>query len=733
MRFIAFCLALSLVLACSSADTPAQTPVDVAPDVPAAPEDTTAPPDVAEPPPEDTGPALPPLIDHGPQPVADGAWEWLQNDDGTGAGAHNYSETPDAYYEYSRFEVFQPFRLRALKVQVKVPAAGKLTLYVWDDFSGDFLDLDTETPLATATRDVTPEDADTWLELPIDPPLSIDPGRIFFAGTIVNGAKAPRIVVDAAQTAVPDKSTPSIVWQSKKVDPETGTHTVFAQAAGDYLLRVEVQRFDVIQGDEYLFEKIDPADVPPIGRGALDDVDGDGDLDLMVGGPKLYRNEGGKLIDVSAEALPAGVGCNGGAFGDYDDDGDPDWLGAGDAEILLRNDGGKFTDVSATAGIDDSQEINCLGEKKTMHGTTEAAAWLDADGDGLLDVYLANYECASLGPATRDFFFHNNGDGTFTDATASSGVAAAESKSLAGRGLSPADYDGDGDVDLLVANYRLHPNLMLRNDGAGHFTDVGKATTLMGVPSTSGGGLAYGHSIGAVWGDVNNDGALDVFVANLAHPRFIAFSQKASLYISTGGADPTFDDATLDAGIRYQETASNPNAWDFDDDGDLDLIWTCVYAFRPSQFYRNDFPDFAWKEVTYPSGLAVSGAWGSITGDIDGDGDLDYLSNAAFRNRNRFGNRSIEVRPLGSGKGKTNRSGYGARVRVTAGGRKQMQEAHGAHGTGCQDSPWLHFGLGKATSADVTVSFPLSKTELKLPGLAPGRYTVREDGTLEKN
>ncbi|MFT5431540.1 MAG: hypothetical protein ACI9OJ_002237 [Myxococcota bacterium] len=665
------------------------------------------------------------LIDYGPQPTTTTEWAWSTTADDGEAGSHQYSQPVEKFYEYRRFEVFESFRLRAVRVKADVLEPGNFTVMIWDDFGGDRLALDHASPMRTLSVPVTVEHSGTWLEIAVDPPLEVAPGRIFFIGTIVDG-DGPRIRVDEGQTMVDGTPPESLIWFSQQVAEDTGVPTVYSAAAGDFMVEAEIQRFDVVAPEDALFESAE--EFPSLSRGAFEDIDGDGDDDLMLSGGVLMLNEGGTMVDAS-DRLPEGIAFNGGTFGDYDNDGDPDWFGTGNIDVLLRNDSGQFVDVTADSGIDDTQSHLCDGVKDEHNVPTEAAAFLDYDGDGYLDLYQGNFICWSDGVPSVDRLWRNQGDGTFLDVTVSAGLTSGPGPQ-ASRGLAPADYDNDGDMDLLVTNYRLNRNFHWRNNGDGTFTDVGEQTRLAGERTSTANGWTYGHSIGAVWGDFDLNGRLDVFVANLAHPRFFHFSDKQRLYLNVKEAE-YFLDVTADAAIRYQETPSNPTAWDFDNDGDLDLIWTCVYEGRPTQFYRNDYPFGTWTEVTHPSGLNVQNGWGSAVADIDLDGDLDYLSRSGFRNRNRAGNHAIQIRPMGSGAGATNRSGYGARVTVTTGNRSRMHELTGAHGTGVSDSPWLHFGLSKATAADVVVEFPVSGTVLELPSLAAGRYTVHEDGTLE--
>ncbi len=697
------------------------------------------------------------------QSVGDGAWEWLIGHDGVSTGSHVYNAptdpevpcttnddctdegqfchtglgtcrevtVPDDFYEYTRFEVFQPFRIRTLRVQVEVSEATTLQVVVWDDLGGNFLHFDPNAALVTVERPVTPEDSGTWLELSVDPPVVVEPGRLVYAGVLLNSATSPRLMHDTTQVEVEGKPVGSLVWYSKQLDPETNTHTVFGGAGGDFLVDLEIQRVDVVQNDDFVFERMDPetSGVPSLSRGAFADVDGDGDLDLMVSGPALYLNDGAGNFTQDSAAIQGGGGTNGGVFGDYDNDGDPDYLGSGGADTLFRNDDGVFVDVTAASGIDDTQVHTCNGVTAETHVPTEAVTWIDVDRDGWLDAYVSGFICWEDGYPAKDKIFRNNGDGTFTEAGAEMWFAYGQGYGQAARGTAPADYDGDGFTDLLVTNYRLHPNLFWHNQGDGTVMESAEEAGVKGVDKPGYPGI-HGHSIGGVWGDFDQDDDLDLFIANLAHPRFLAFSDLATLYRNPGGPAPVMEDITEAAGIRYQETASDPVAWDYDNDGDLDLLWTCVYADRPSQFYRNDWPETTWTEVSYPTGIAIHDGWGVLSGDVDGDGDLDLVSKSAWRNRNPWGRKSLQIRPRGKGAGFTNRDGYGARVTVTVDGVQRMREHVVNRGTGSQDTPWLHFGLGDQSAATVTVRFPASASEYTFESLAAGRYTIDEDGEL---
>ena len=693
----------------------------VADAMPDAPSDSTA---DASPIPDGGEPELP------PQPPPPAEPEWLSYDDGVSVGALSYSEVPDAYYEFVRFDLEQPVRLLGLEAVVEVPEATTMTLHVWDDFGGNFLSFERTTPLATATRQVTPEDSGQVLTMMFDEPVELRPGRMVFAGLIVDGPSSVQLHIDADPSRPDeDRPQPSVVFLSNEPPDELGFPS-YASANGDFLLRLQVQPIDVVSPDATDFEAVD-ADtlgIPNLSRLAIADVDGDGFDDVMTNGPKLYLNNGdGTFADASETWLPGIGGSNGGVFGDFDNDGDPDYFATGGADMLLINNGSRFEDMTAASGIDDLQFFNCNGDEGDQNVPTEAAAVFDVDNDGYLDIWQGNFICWDP-PAwpSRDIVWRNNGDLTFSDVTEAVGATAGQPQ--ASRGIAPADHNDDGYVDVLVTNYRLNPNLHFESLGDGTLANVGFASTLAGK---FGGNGYFGHSIGAAWGDIDHDGDLDLFVANLAHPRFITFSQKAALYVNPGGANAVFEDVTGIAGIRYLETPSNPNFFDYDNDGDLDLFFTCVYPDRTSQLYRND-GFLLWTEQSYSAGLRVYDGWGSAVGDFDRDGDLDILNKAGqyHRNRNTSGRGAVYVRPVGAGAGMTNRDGIGARVTATIDGRLVMRERFGAHGTGVQDSPWLHIGLGSQTQADLTVLFPATGVSVSVSGASAGEFWwVHEDGT----
>ncbi len=455
------------------------------------------------------------------------------------------------------------------------------------------------------------------------------------------------------------------------------------------------------------------------GRVAVGDYDADGFDDLLFQGA-LYRNDRkGAFVNVTKDAGLDGVAGAGALWADFDNDGLLDFVatGAPRNRLLRQAEPGKFVDVTEKAGLGID-----------MPATPEGAAWLDADGDGFADLYLACYESSTeIGRPTRDFFLHNLGNGTFEEITEKVGMLAVPE--CCGRGVSPCDYDNDGDADVFVANYRLNPDYLFQNLEGVKFNNVGKETGAEGKGTARDNTVYYGHGIGAAWGDLDGDLDFDLVVGNLAHPRFIEFSNKTAILVN-GGKEGGFGfrDAFAESGVEYEETHSDASLADMDNDGDLDLYLTSIYRERPSFLYRNDgglkFAKVTWKSRT----LAFNG-WGHAWLDYDNDGDLDLLvaGNGQVRllkNGLASGQAWLQVLPRA---GKTHRTLYGTRVTVRAGGRAQVREVVGARGTTSQDAAYAHFGLGASEgTVDVEVRFPWGATRT-VSGVAPNQRLVVEE------
>jgi len=466
-----------------------------------------------------------------------------------------------------------------------------------------------------------------------------------------------------------------------------------------------------------------------IGSGACFlDVEGDGDLDVYVvnGGTlaagaapvrdALYLNDGhGRFTDAThAAGLDESAWGGGCATGDYDNDGDTDlYITNFGRDALMQNQGdGTFRDVTAKAG---------LGDARWSIG----AAFFDADHDGDLDLYVANYLRLDLAdPEVRrrrcrwkggevycgprgfdgepDVLYRNRGDGTFEDASASAGVGGDSSY---GMGVVAGDLDGDGDTDLFVAN-DTQANLLLVNDGTGHFAD---AALEAGV-ALSGDGRAQA-GMGVDLGDADGDGDEDLFITHFSDDYHTLFRNEGGL---------VFTDVTAASGLDAATRSSlgwGGGFFDYDNDGDLDLFVASGHVFpgverfdaatsykQRNLLFENDGRGH-FTAVAPTGALAVPGTGrGAAFGDWDDDGDLDVLvvqlDGPPVLLRNDGGNDRpwLKLRLVGH---RSNRDGIGARVSLTAGGRTQTREVRWNASFGSSHDPRLHFGLGSASSVDL--------------------------------
>ncbi len=446
---------------------------------------------------------------------------------------------------------------------------------------------------------------------------------------------------------------------------------------------------------------------------AAGDYDRDGDTDLYVvrgdiGPNLLFRNRGdGTFEEVGAAAgvALAGVRSSGPLFADLDGDG---WLDLfvggvdGTAPSMFRNAGdGTFTDATAASGI-------VLPEGRDTFSATAA----DYDRDGDLDLFLTHWLTAFFTAAeSSHHLWRNDGAGSFTDVTREAGlVSLGPSDTFNSFTANFADMDGDGWLDLLVTG-DFFTSRIYRNDRAGRF-----------VLATDFAVVTEGNAMGAAVGDYDNDGDLDWFVSSIWDPNGVAEGNWDTtgnrLYRNRG--DGTLEDATDAAGVRVGWWGWGSTFQDFDNDGDLDL-------FHVNGFGRADIPQTA-EFVADPSVLFVNDGSGVFTDraaelgvadtdegrgvaafDYDGDGDLDlFVHNSEapgrlYRNDGGNSGRWLAVALAGRS---PNTEAIGARVRVTADGRTQVREVRAGSNYASQDPAEAHFGLGGARSVTVEVRWP---------------------------
>ncbi len=452
-------------------------------------------------------------------------------------------------------------------------------------------------------------------------------------------------------------------------------------------------------------------------RIAIGDYDNDGWLDLLFNGKHLFRNlQGQAFEEVTDELGLEQLSSSGGLWADFNKDGRLDFValshnadGNGDSLMKQQADG-RFVRVNERAGdIDDALP-------------SEAAAWVDIAKNGYPSLYVANYEKGSLGAGTPDMFWLNE-NGYFKDQSKELGFRQAEDmKGLCGRGVAPADFNDDGLTDILVTNYRLQRNFLFVNKGQ-HFEDQ---AFLAGVAGHYSKGY-YGHSIGADWGDFDNDGDLDLFICNLAHPRFIDVSDISMLLRNDGIAEYEIDneiiryhkftDITKEAGITYDELHSDPTWIDVDNDGFLDLYISSIYENERSYLYRNN-GDGTFTDLTWLSNSRVYNAWGNACGDLNRDGliDLVVASSSGIKilyNDTSTINQAMYLKPVWEKdsvilvenpwehSSKANSPAFGTRIKTLLqdpDGKTYylIRELNSAKGTCSQNAAELHFGIGES-------------------------------------
>ena len=501
---------------------------------------------------------------------------------------------------------------------------------------------------------------------------------------------------------------------------------------------------------------------------AFYDYDNDGWLDIfLVNGTRLEgfpagqepisrlfkNNRDGTFTDVT---LKAGVAHSGWGqavcVGDYDNDGNDDlFVTYFGKNVLYHNNGdGTFTDVSAKAGV--------AGSGKRWN---TGCAFVDYDCDGRLDLFVANYidtdsatapvpesgPClykgvmVACGPpglnGGKNLLYHNNGDGTFTDVSESSGILSADG--TYGLGVLTADLDNDGWPDIYVANDSTASTLY-QNKRNGKFVDIALeancALSADGKPEA-------GMGISA--GDYDLDGNLDLLKTNFA-------GDTPSLYHNLGGGN--FEDATFTAGLgaHTQYLGWGCGFFDFDNDGWPDILICNGHVYPEVEqlkteagyaqrklLYRN-LRNGRFEDVSLQAGPGISdpiAARGCAFGDFDNDGDLDVVVNPVneypqlLRCDSQSGNNWIKVRTIGV---KSNRSGIGARLKCIthlpgeAKPHQQIDEVRSGGGFFSQSDLRVHFGLGKAEKVDLLeIRWPSGQVD-KLKDLKPNQVVYVKEG-----
>ena len=491
------------------------------------------------------------------------------------------------------------------------------------------------------------------------------------------------------------------------------------------------------------------------------DYDNDGDVDaLLVNGSSrdriagggdpmalLYRNDGnGHFTDVTAGS---GMTTRGWGMGvcvaDYDNDGFEDvYITAFGADVLYRNTGkGSFTDVTRAAGLGDTR-------------WSTGCAFGDYDRDGDVDLYVANYltfdektspkpgsgpncrygvlpvMCGPRGlPGEADILYRNDGNGHFTDVTKQAGIV---DPGYYGFGVLFSDLNGDGWPDIFVANDSV-PNLFFRNKQDGTFIEEGLVSGL----ALSGNGREQA-GMGVDAGDYDGDGRLDLIVSNFTDDyNTLRENMGNGLFIDVTHA------ANLGI-VPLPYMGWGVGLVDVDNDSRLDLFVAnghihpaadrsglgTKYLQRKLLFHNEGNKRFRHITDEVGGGLLVQKASrGAAFGDYDGDGDIDVLvinlsdRPTLLRNDTTSANHWITLRLVGT---KSNRDGIGARVQLTAGGQKHVVEVRSGGSYLSQNDVRAHVGLGAASRVDaVEIRWPSGLVETA-NNLTADRFFVAEEG-----
>jgi hypothetical protein len=395
------------------------------------------------------------------------------------------------------------------------------------------------------------------------------------------------------------------------------------------------------------------------------DLNNDGWTDLCAGG-MVWRNDGGNRFVRIAEGVGSVVAA------DFDNDGFVDLFSWSSLRAYHNDTGEAFSPVAMP------ELPKCV---------SRGACWGDFNGDGFVDLYVGGYEDWNTQTTYPDMVLLNEGGAGFK-------LVWSEIRYRA-RGVTACDFDQDGDVDVYVSNYRLQPNVLWLNDGSGTLEDVAAARNAVGTSP----GFDGGHSIGAAWGDFDNDGILDLFAGNFAHQDNRGDQPKSRFLRNLGRvAGYTFEDRGT-CGIFYQESYATPAVGDCDNDGDLDLFFTTVYgtaSFGKKNhpvLFRND-GSFVFADATSSAGLAeLPPTYQAAWSDFDNDGDLDLATAGKLFENGGSESHWLKVRLHGDGSA-VNRSAIGAQVRIGLGDMTLTRQVEAGTGEGNQNDLVLHFGLG---------------------------------------
>jgi len=511
--------------------------------------------------------------------------------------------------------------------------------------------------------------------------------------------------------------------------------TISYKTSGDFLVRLIVE-YDYPIGNSSqsppapkLVNVTTQAGLTGGGEIAVADWNNDGFDDIFIGG-NFFENQGNgtfKRVNDKLKITATAV-----QFADINNDG---WLdvyamlnGAFNYDlrmeftrdqIYLNNGDGTFSpkrnqDIFALPYPDPLRDfkLGTLVQDSIFNPyNTCTPVWFDFDGDGHLDLYIANRRIEISGKPEiycPDQLWIRDEDGMFINIREVVQLDKGEpyNTSTAGYydvyGASAVDYNNDGKTDIFVATYRLAPDLLYRNNDDYTFTNVAAETGVRGVPTAS--PIYFGHGMGSDWGDFNNDGYIDLCVGNLAHTDSRgSFSNPSLIFKNEGPPNFKFTDVRKKMGLKFHEGNAGSLWLDLDLDGYLDL-WHGKYSGGFGIFYLNQGPpDYCLKDITWEVNAVIDDPWTAARIDFDNDGDLDVLiAGRLLRNDLPRNGNWLALRLSGNPNEKVNMGALGTRVNVYAGGKLFHRQIAGSSiGTHASQSSYeLHFGTGNYAHAD---------------------------------
>jgi len=498
-------------------------------------------------------------------------------------------------------------------------------------------------------------------------------------------------------------------FEEPAVDGGPSTPPVFEDVAGESGLALKSTGVEGWPGEG------SGATRPSFGPGAAcADVDGDGDLDLFVPGlgpdgrGALYLNQPGGFTRAATSGID-GRHAIAAYFGDYDGDGDPDlYLTCDGPNKLYRNDrGGSFADVTASSGAQGLPVVSV------------GAAWADADHDGDLDLYVANYSPSGTGSdgsaGARNALWRNNGDGTFTDVASDEGVDGGDAHTT---GVLFFDVDDDRDLDLYVINDR-EANQLFLNDRIGRYRNA--TPSFPGLDDD-------GPGLGALLGDVDSNGMEDVLLLRGPEPPRLFVQTARGRYA---------ENSEFSFRMRSLGGAVGGLLADIDLDGDLDLVLLdagsggkLAHAIEMNRGGGHFGPP-----VTLGQEHAKPNARGALAADLNGDGSLELFVATAngrpelWRSPPPQGRHWLSVIPTQGGDDGSkwvDPDAVGLSVEVKTGRYLQVASVISGSGYLGNPPPMAHFGLGDQAKADyVRLSWPdaVLQGELEVPADQAWRIT----------